>query len=133
MPISIDAFSGELLEAAGIQNLQGLADLAPSLTILGQNGWTGALDVRLRGQGGTAFNRDPGVGLYINEAYVSEATSVMSSFVDVEQGRNAKRAEGHAVGACHAGRRDEYRAQGTGEPNLKAKPTPHSGIMAPGA
>lgn len=103
VPISIDAFSGELLEAAGIQNFQGLADLAPSLTILGQNGWTGALDVRLRGQGGTAFNRDPGVGLYINEAYVSEATSVMSSFVDVERVETLKGPQGTLWGRVTLG------------------------------
>ncbi len=103
VPISIDVFSGESLEAAGIQDFQGLADLAPSLTIMGQNGWTGALDVRLRGQGGSAFNRDPGVGLYINEAYVAEATSVMSSFVDVERVETLKGPQGTLWGRVTLG------------------------------
>lgn len=103
VPISIDVFSGDTLNAAGIRNFQGLADLAPSLTIMGQNPWNGSVDVRLRGQGGTAFNRDPGVGLYINEAYVAEAASVMSDFVDVERVEMLKGPQGTLWGRVTLG------------------------------
>jgi len=85
VPMSISSFDGDMLKEVGIPSFQQLADITPSLTVTNQTTWTGGVNIYLRGQGGGAFNRDPAVGIYINEAYVSDATSILNTFLDVER------------------------------------------------
>ncbi len=84
VPLSIIAFSGAALEAAGIKNPLDLPRLIPSLQI-STTAYGSDLNVRIRGFG-TAGNTgvDSDVAAYIDGAFIPRSGALLSSMLDVK-------------------------------------------------
>lgn len=84
VPMSITAWSGELLEVSGIDNITLVADITPGLVASSQNSVTGAMNFFIRGIGSNAGG-DPAVGYYVDEIYVGSGNAFNTSFIDLER------------------------------------------------
>lgn len=78
VPISVQAFSGDMLDARGITNQNGLQQITPSLDIGNQIGYT---TIFLRGVGSDAFlTADPSVAYYVDGVYFPFAQGLIQDF-----------------------------------------------------
>ena len=90
VPIAITAFSGDMLEKRGANNIDEAARFAPNVAIGFASGGSGggtSSDIFIRGVGQTDFliTADPGVGLYIDDVYFARSTGTILDFLDVER------------------------------------------------
>ena len=86
-PISIMAFSGEKLEAKGIDDMFDLATFAPNLDIKGSRG-TGNTSptFQIRGIGGAAgATGERSVGFYVDNVFMPRTTGPVMRVLDVER------------------------------------------------
>ncbi len=83
-PIAISAFSGELMEDRGIDDLSNLQSYVPNLHV-GQE--QDGFRVALRGVGtqGTTSLTDPGVAFYIDNLYMPRPTGGSAIFYDINR------------------------------------------------
>ncbi len=89
-PIAETALTGATLEARGVTALDGLARVAPSLTITGSSAFSGSSQtpaIFMRGIGQTDFtlNTDPGVGLYVDGVYIARSVGALMDLVDIDR------------------------------------------------
>jgi iron complex outermembrane receptor protein len=89
-PVSVTAFSGGALEARHIERLEGIAAVTPNLVIdNGANfsGSSSAASVFIRGIGQVDFTltTEPGVGIYLDGAYVATSIGSLLDIVEVER------------------------------------------------
>ena len=89
-PISIRAFSGEDLEARGVDRMDDLANYVPNMTFQnspGHSGSNSAAAVYVRGIGQQDFvpTVDPGVGIYIDGVYVARSLGAVLDVLDIER------------------------------------------------
>ncbi len=89
-PISISAFSGDDLDARGIDRLDDLANYAPNLTFQnspGHSGSNSAAAVYIRGIGQQDFvpTVDPGVGIYVDGVYMARSLGSVLDVLDIER------------------------------------------------
>ncbi|WP_170163721.1 TonB-dependent receptor [Eilatimonas milleporae] len=88
-PVSVTAIGGEDLVVRSIDSFNELANAAPSLDINGgiPNGGGSATQIFLRGVGQNdyAFPNEPGVGLYIDDVYISRTAGGDFGFMDIER------------------------------------------------
>jgi len=90
VPVSITAFSGDMLERRGADNIDDAARFAPNVSIgyapSGSGGGsTSEIFIRGIGQQDFLITADPGVGLYIDDVYVARSTGTVLDFLDVER------------------------------------------------
>ncbi len=87
VPIAITAVSAELLENAGVQDIRGLEQLAPSLqTTTGQSAATGAsLSIRGIGTAGDNPGFEPAVGVFIDGVFRPRAGVALAELPDLER------------------------------------------------
>jgi len=85
VPSALQAFSGDMLEDAGVRDTNDLTGLVPDMMMSGEE--AGRSNIWLRGIGSTAF--DPGSegsnALFVDEIFMSRAQSVMTGLVDLER------------------------------------------------
>ena len=89
-PIAVTAFSGEGLELRGYTDISSIANATPNLvfdTAPPVSGNSSGASVFLRGVGQLDFtiNVDPGVGVYVDGAYVSRSIGSVLDLLDVER------------------------------------------------
>jgi iron complex outermembrane receptor protein len=82
-PISIAAFTGEDLAAAGVDGSYGLANLTPGLTI--QKEVIGKVVIRGVGTENYTVGSDPGVAIHKDGAYVARSSVAIFDFFDVNR------------------------------------------------
>ena len=87
VPIAVSAFTGEDLEARGVQDLYGLQEVAPSLAVYSSNSTSNGGTVRIRGVGTTGNNAglEAAVGTFIDGVYRSRAGTAFNDLVDIER------------------------------------------------
>jgi iron complex outermembrane recepter protein len=87
VPIAVSAFSGEDLEARGVQDLYGLQEVSPSISVYSSNSTSNGGTLRIRGVGTTGNNPglEAAVGTFIDGVYRSRAGLAFSDLVDVER------------------------------------------------
>lgn len=87
IPIAVSAFSGEDLAARGVQDLYGLQEVAPSISVYSANSTTNGGTIRIRGVGTTGNNPglEAAVGTFIDGVYRSRAGLAFTDLVDVER------------------------------------------------
>lgn len=89
-PVAVSAFSGESLEARGIQRVDDIAYITPNMTFdnINTNGGGGnSAAIFLRGVGQRDFipSADPGVGLYVDGVYFARSVGSVLDLIDVER------------------------------------------------
>ena len=83
VPISVSAVSGEKIEDAGINNLEGLSSYVPNLNI-SEGGQT--TNIFMRGLGsGVNFGFEQSVGMYIDGVYYGRERQYRSPFLDLDR------------------------------------------------
>lgn len=87
VPIAVSAFSGEDLEARGVQDLYGLQEVSPSISVYSSNSTSNGGTIRIRGVGTTGNNPglEAAVGTFIDDVYRSRAGLAFSDFVDIDR------------------------------------------------
>ncbi len=87
VPIAVSAFSGEDLEARGVQDLYGLQQVSPSIAVYNSNSTGNGGTVRIRGIGTTGNNPglESAVGTFVDGIYRSRSGIAFNDFVDVER------------------------------------------------
>ena len=87
VPIAISAFSGDDLQRRGIQDLEGLQQVAPSLIAYTSNSESNGGTLRIRGMGTTGNNAglEAAVGTFIDGVYRSRSGQAFSELLDVER------------------------------------------------
>ncbi len=90
VPISIYAISGDDLKSAGVTDISAIDNLTPNITI--DNAITGAgsssvtsFYIRGIGQSDFLMSTDPGVGLYLDGAYILRSVGSLLDIVDIER------------------------------------------------
>ncbi|MEY4641053.1 MAG: Ferrichrome-iron receptor precursor, partial [Pseudomonadota bacterium] len=86
-PISVMAFSGEKLEAGGVEDMFDLASIAPNLDIKGSRGnGTTAPIFQIRGiSGGGGATGERSVGYYVDNVFMPRTTGPVMRIIDVER------------------------------------------------
>ena len=96
VPISIQAFSPEALEARGIENQIGLSRAVPSLDVGSQAGYA---TIFLRGVGTEAFlTADPSIASYVDGVYFPFSPTFIQDFAGVERVEVLKGPQGTLFG-----------------------------------
>ncbi|WP_108809342.1 TonB-dependent receptor [Aquimarina spinulae] len=88
-PISITAVQGVVLEEMGVNNITGIADIAPNLTFSTTgtvSGSSSAAVVYIRGIGQNDYVpvADPGVGIYVDEVYLGRTVGAVLDLADLK-------------------------------------------------
>ena len=100
-PIAVSAFTGDSLQARGIQRVDQIANIVPNMTFdnINTNGGGGnSAAIFLRGVGQRDFipSADPGVGLYVDGVYYARS---IGSVLDLmtSSGSRSPWTRGHPV------------------------------------
>ena len=89
-PIAVSVFSGESLEARGVQRIDEIAGLTPNMSFdnINTNGGGGnSAAVFLRGVGQRDFlpSADPGVGIYVDGVYFARSIGSVLDIIDIDR------------------------------------------------
>lgn len=90
VPLAISAFSGESIEARGVQKIDALASFTPNMTFQNNPSFGGAgssAAIYIRGIGQKEFlpTTEPGVGVYVDGVYVARSVGALLDLVDIER------------------------------------------------
>lgn len=103
VPIAVSAFTGNALEERGLSNISEIADFTPGLQMdstAAISGSSAAVTTFIRGIGVSDFllTIDPGVGLYVDDVYVSRSVGGLLDLLDVERVEVLKGPQGTLFG-----------------------------------
>ena len=98
VPSALQAFSGDMLEDAGVRDTNDLTRLVPDMMMSGED--VGRANIWLRGIGSTAFDvgSESSNALFVDEIFMSRAQSVMTGLVDIERVEVLKGPQGTLYG-----------------------------------
>ena len=98
VPSALQAFSGDMLEDAGVRDTNDLTRLVPDMMMSGED--VGRANIWLRGIGSTAFDvgSESSNALFVDEIFMSRAQSVMTGLVDIERVEILKGPQGTLYG-----------------------------------
>ena len=98
VPSALQAFSGDMLEDAGVRDTNDLTRLVPDMLMSGED--VGRANIWLRGIGSTAFDigSESSNALFVDEIFMSRAQSVMTGLVDLERVEILKGPQGTLYG-----------------------------------
>ncbi len=87
VPVAVSAFTGEDLSARGVEDLYGLAEVAPSIAVYGSNSTSNGGTLRIRGVGTTGNNPglEAAVGTFIDGIYRSRAGLAFNDLMDIDR------------------------------------------------
>lgn len=85
VPSALQAFSGEMLEDAGVRDTNDLVSLIPDMMMSGED--AGRANIWLRGIGSTKFDigSEGSNAFFVDEVYMSRNQSILSGLVDLER------------------------------------------------
>ena len=98
VPSALQAFSGDMLEDAGVRDTNDLTRMVPDMLMSGED--VGRANIWLRGIGSTAFDvgSESSNALFVDEVFMSRAQSVMTGLVDIERVEVLKGPQGTLYG-----------------------------------
>ena len=100
VPTTITAFSGEQLEAQGIDEFADVAAFTPGFSVRSAGNNPTALNLQMRGQiqNDSLATLEPSVGVYIDELYVARAYGLNTELVDIQSVQVLKGPQGTLFG-----------------------------------
>lgn len=107
-PLSVSAFSGDGLQARGIENIAEVGALTPNMTFQNNpqaGGSSSVATVYIRGVGQRDFlgTIDSGVGFYIDDVYIARTVGALVDLVDVERVEVLRGPQGTLFGRNNVG------------------------------
>jgi iron complex outermembrane recepter protein len=98
IPHSVLAFRGDALQSAGIIDLQSLSLTTPGISYAQATGASDLFFIRNLGTAGSGPHFEPGVGLTINDQFISRSRLGRSGFFDIAQVEVFKGPQGAVIG-----------------------------------
>ena len=85
VPSALQAFSGDMLEGAGLRDTDDLTTMIPDMMMSGED--SGRANIWLRGIGSTKFDigSEGSNAFFVDEIYMSRGQSILSGLVDIER------------------------------------------------
>jgi iron complex outermembrane receptor protein len=124
VPLSVSAFSGDLLADLGIQTMDEVAKISPNVTLEVSRGTNNTLSAFIRGVG----QQDPvagfesGVGIYVDDVYLNRPQGAVLEVYDVERIEVLRGPQGTLYGRNTIGGAVKYVTKGlSDEPTFKAR------------
>ena len=87
VPVAVSAYSGDFLRKSGVDDIQEIANLAPSFQASTNSSETQGLVIRIRGIGTQGNNPafESAVGVFIDGIYRSRAGAALTELLDVDR------------------------------------------------
>ena len=86
IPVTVNAFTDDIIQEAGINNPMDLAVMTPSLNIaVNTQPFTARFQIRGVGTAQTDIALEPSVGLFVDEVYLARSGLGMSDLTDIER------------------------------------------------
>ncbi|MDP1555543.1 MAG: TonB-dependent receptor, partial [Hyphomonas sp.] len=124
VPLSVSAFSGDLLADLGVQTLDEVAKISPNVTLEVSRGTNNTLSAFIRGVG----QQDPvagfesGVGIYLDDVYLNRPQGAVMEVYDVERIEVLRGPQGTLYGRNTIGGAVKYVTKGlSDDPTLKVR------------
>lgn len=124
VPLSVSAFSGDLLAELGVQTLDEVAKISPNVTLEVSRGTNNTLSAFIRGVG----QQDPvpgfeaGVGIYVDDVYLNRPQGAVLEVYDIERIEVLRGPQGTLYGRNTIGGAVKYVTKGLAdEPTFKAR------------
>lgn len=124
VPLSVSAFSGDVLADLGVQTLDEVAKISPNVTLEVSRGTNNTLSAFIRGVG----QQDPvsgfesGVGIYLDDVYLNRPQGAVLEVYDVERIEVLRGPQGTLYGRNTIGGAVKYVTKGLAdEPTFKAR------------
>jgi len=124
VPGAVSAFSGQMIEQAGIQDVTGLADLTPNTTLKASRATNTTLTAFIRGIG----QQDPvagyeqGVGIYLDDVYLARPQGSLQDIYDLARIEILRGPQGTLYGRNTIGGAVKYVSKRLGDrPELNMK------------
>ncbi len=103
VPIAVTAFTAEAIQSKGIADIHALSLLTPNVNLDAGAPFSGdssvlSASIRGIGQDDFAFNLDPGVGVYVDGAYLARTIGANQNLLDVDRVEILKGPQGTLFG-----------------------------------
>jgi iron complex outermembrane receptor protein len=90
VPIAISAYTGEMLQQKGLNDIRALSNITPNVNLDSGAPFSGdnsvlSASIRGIGQDDFAFNLDPGVGVYLDGVYLARTIGANQNLLDVDR------------------------------------------------
>lgn len=124
VPLAVTAISGEQLEAIGASDITVLTRSTPNVTFETSRGTNSTLTAFIRGVGqqDPVWGFEPGVGLYVDDVYISRPQGALLDVYDVERLEVLRGPQGTLYGRNTIGGAIKYVTSRIGDdPSLSAK------------
>jgi len=124
VPLSVSAFSGDLLADLGVQTMDEVAKISPNVTLEVSRGTNNTISAFIRGVG----QQDPvsgfeaGVGIYVDDVYLNRPQGAVLEVYDVERIEVLRGPQGTLYGRNTIGGAVKYVTKGlSNDPTFKAR------------
>ena len=107
-PLSVTALSASDLTRRQVDDLGGLRDIVPNLSVNMGDAANAIVYIRGVGQRDSLSFADPGVGIYLDDVYLGRAQGAFLEVIDIER-IEAARTAGYVVRSQHHRRRHQVR------------------------
>jgi iron complex outermembrane receptor protein len=98
VPISVSAFSGDLMEDAGIEDVKDLVTITPGFSGKTEDSFTDALAIRGISTNDFGIGGDPSVAVFQDGVYQGRNGGALTSFFDIERAEVVKGPQGTLFG-----------------------------------
>jgi len=98
VPISVSAFSGEMMKDAQIDDAKQLAVLTPGMSGNSNDSFMDSINIRGISTNGFGIGAEPSVGTYINGVYLGRTGAAVTSLFDMERVEVVKGPQGTLFG-----------------------------------
>ena len=98
IPIAVSAFTGAMLEEAGVKDIRDIAGQTPGLSIKSKGDTEASVFIRGIGSVAPGIGADPAVGIFIDGLYAARGTNATAAFFDIERIEVVKGPQGTLFG-----------------------------------
>jgi iron complex outermembrane receptor protein len=98
VPLSVSAFSGDMMKETRMSDIRGLVDFTPGFSGKTEDGFTDALAMRGIATNDFGIGGDPSVAMFIDGVWAGRTGGVVTSFYDIERAEVVKGPQGTLFG-----------------------------------
>ena len=98
VPLSVSAFSGDMLKEGRMADIRGIVDFTPGFSGNTEDGFTDALSMRGIATNDFGIGGDPSVAMFVDGIWSGRTGGVMTSMYDIERAEVVKGPQGTLFG-----------------------------------